>query len=321
MRRILVTGANGFIGSHMMSVLKQHAYYPLGSIRSDTARLESAVADDCVCVGEAGPNTDWGEALSDIDAVVHLAARVHVIRDVVSDQLDTYRRVNVLGTSSLAEQAIEKGVKRFVYVSSIKVNGEQTTDCPLTEDAMPAPADPYGQSKLEAELRILELARNSSMDVVIVRPPLVYGPGVGGNFRRLLELVERGFPLPLASIRNARSMVSLDNLTDFLITCLEHPRAPGETFLVSDGIDWSTPDLIRAIAKTLGVSQRLFPFPLPLLYFMGRLSGQNDIINRLCQSLVVDISKSRDYLSWKPLQSPHDALRQTVDWYLRHKHA
>lgn len=321
MKRILVTGANGFIGSFMMSTLKQNGFDPLGAIRSSDANLATCTGSDYVCVGEIGPATDWSDALTGIDAVVHLAARVHVLQDVSFDPIEAYRRVNVEGTSSLAAQAIKMGVKRFIYVSSIKVNGEQTSDCPFTEESIPEPADPYGQSKLESELLLQELTHNSTLELVIVRPPLVYGPGVGGNFRRLIELVERGFPLPLASVHNARSMVSLKNLTDFLMTCVVHPGAAGETFLVSDGVDWSTPDLIAAIAKTLGVSERLFPFSLPLLRLIGRLSGQNDAINRLCQSLVVDISRSRDYLSWKPQQSPQDAVRQTVDWFLRHKNA
>ena len=320
MKRILVTGANGFIGSYLMPALQRHSYISRGSTRSDDIQIDPQI-NDYVCVGEIGPNTDWDKALSGIHAVIHLAARVHIMRENSSDPLDAYRRVNVLGTSRLAEQAIEKGVKRFIYLSSIKVNGEQTPHSPFTEDDKPAPADPYGQSKLEAELRLKELSRHSDMEVVIVRPPLVYGPGVGGNFMRLIKLVEHGYPLPLASIRNARSMVSLQNLTDFLITCLEHPRAAGETFLVSDGIDWSTPDMIHAIAKALGVPERLFPIPVPLLQAMGRLLGQGESITRLSQSLLVDISKSRDLLGWEPQQSHSDAISQTVEDYLSQQNA
>jgi len=320
-KRVLVTGANGFIGKHLMSSLKQNGFNPVGTIRSDTTNLPPSITGDCVNVGEIGPTTQWSEALLDADIVIHLAARVHVLKENAADPLAIYRNVNVDGTSRLAEQAIESGVKRFIYVSSIKVNGEKTTDSPFTEDSMPAPADPYGQSKLEAEMLLQELTRPSEMELVIVRPPLVYGPGVGGNFKRLIDLVRSGFPLPLGSVQNARSMVSLQNLTDFFITCLEHPRAAGETFLVSDGEDWSTPDLIHAIARALGVSTRLFPLPLPLLQTMGRLLGQEQSIQRLCQSLVVDISKSRDCLGWEPQQSPEDAIRQTVEAYLSREHA
>jgi UDP-glucose 4-epimerase len=304
-----------------MSSLKQNGFNPVGTIRSNTINVPPSITGDCVCVGEIGPTTQWSEALLDADIVIHLAARVHVLKENAADPLAIYRSVNVDGTSRLAEQAIESGVTRFIYVSSIKVNGEITTDSPYTEDSMPAPVDPYGQSKLEAEMLLQELIRSSDMELVIVRPPLVYGPGVGGNFKRLIDLVKSGFPLPLGSVHNARSMVSLQNLTDFLITCLEHPRAAGQTFLVSDGEDWSTPDLINAIARALGVSKRLFPVPLPLLQTMGRLMGQEQSIQRLCQSLAVDISKSRDCLGWEPQQSSEDAIRQTVEAYLSLEHA
>jgi nucleoside-diphosphate-sugar epimerase len=181
--------------------------------------------------------------------------------------------------------------------------------------------DAYAVSKNEAEKLLLELGRGSEMEVVIVRPPLVYGPGVGGNFKRLMQFVQRGIPLPLASIHNARSMISVQNLADFLIRCLVHPKAAGETFLVADGIDWSTPELIRAIAREMNVRARLFPFPLQLLQLLARISGQAEVVKRLSDSLVVDISKAREYLDWTPPQSPEDALQETVAWYLRNRHA
>lgn len=320
MRRILVTGANGFVGAYLIPKLRNYGYECVGTVRHVDNNSKNNPAD-YISIGDIGPDTDWDEALSGIDTVVHLAARVHLLSDAAPNPLDDYRKVNVHGTEHLAEQSIRHGVRRFVYASSIKVNGEATVSRQFREDDSPAPVDPYGISKLEAEQRLREMTNNSDMDVVIIRPPLVYGPGVGGNFMRLLELVERRLPLPFASVDNARSMVSLENLTDFLMICLEHPNASGQTFMVSDGMDWSTPELIRAIGRAMGFKTPLFPFPVALFGVLGRVTGQRDAVNRLCQSLQVDISKSHRLLDWRPHQAPEDAIQQTVDWYLSHRHA
>jgi nucleoside-diphosphate-sugar epimerase len=270
-------------------------------------------------VGNIGGHTDWTDAMTGVDIVVHLAARVHVMREDASDPLEAFREVNYLGTERLAEQAAEQGIKRFVYVSSIKVNGERTEGRPFTADDTPAPTDPYALSKFEAEQRLHEIGRSRGMEVVVIRPPLVYGPGVKGNFVRLMSWIDKGIPLPLDSVSNARSMISVDNLTDFLLRCLDHPKAAGQTFLVSDGAEWSTPELIRTIARHMGVKVRLFPLPIAVLDLLGRLTGSTSAVRRLCDSLEVDISKARVLLEWEPVQSPDAAIGETAKWYIRQK--
>lgn len=315
MSRVLVTGANGFVGSQLCKILVEGGY----DVRAALRRLhpqDGLAAQERVVVDDIGPDTRWDEALSSVDCVVHLAARVHVMKEVAADPLNEFRKVNRTGTVCLAEQAAEQGVKRFVYVSSIKVNGEETIGHSFSAGDLPNPLEPYAVSKAEAETELRELSVRMGMEVVIVRPPLVYGPGVRGNFLRLMKLVERGLPLPLAMVRNSRSMVSLKNLTEFLVRCLERPRAAGETFLVSDGLDWSTPELIRCIARHMGRPTRLLPVPLWLLKLAGRITGQLGTINRLCSSLEVDISKTRELLDWSPPQSPDEGVREAVEWYL-----
>lgn len=319
--KVLVTGANGFIGSSLVPKLEAVAHVARSAVRQDSGAAQGKAVGDLVCIGNIDSSTRWDKALVGVDVVIHLAARVHVMHETTDNPLDAFRKVNVQGTLNLARQAAEAGVKRFIYVSSIKVNGDRTLEFPYTDDDIPAPVDPYAISKHEAEKTLLEFGRVSGMDVVIVRPPLVYGSAVGGNFKRLMQLIERGIPLPFASIRNARSMVSVQNLVDFLIRCLEHPKAAGEIFLVADGKDWSTPELIRSIAREMNVPAHLFSFPLSLLNPIAHMAGQGQALQRLCYSLVVDISKAREYLDWTPPQSPDDAVHETVKWYLRHKHA
>lgn len=253
--RVLVTGANGFVGSRLAGQLG----------RSDHFSLACAVRTTGTCrfgeeysIGELGPKTDWSAALRGQDVVVHLAARAHVMDDEAPDPLVEYRRVNVDGTLNLARQAIDAGVRRFVFVSSIKVNGEQTDlGQPFTSDQITAPADAYGISKLEAERGLLALGKESGMEVVIIRPPLVYGPGVKGNFATLIKLVEKGFPLPLGAISNKRTLVSLDNLVDLIQVCIDHPAAANEVFLAGDNSDLSTSELLREIGKAVGKPARL----------------------------------------------------------------
>lgn len=315
MSRILVTGANGFIGIRLCQVLVDGGYEVRAALRRDYPHDDLAAQEQAV-VGDIGPGTRWEEALQGVDRVIHLAARVHVMKEVVADPLADFREVNLKGAVRLAEEAAELGVKRFVYVSSIKVNGEETNGHPITADAPPNPLDPYAISKAEAEAKLREIGARMKMEVVIVRPPLVYGAGVRGNFLRLMKLVERGLPLPLSQLHNSRSMVSLNNMSDLLVRCVEHPGAADEIFLVSDGVDWSTPELIRSIACHLGVPVRLFPVPLSLLKLAGSMTGQSGRVNRLCDSLEVDIDKTRDLLGWTPPQSPDEGVREAVEWYL-----
>ena len=316
--RVLVTGASGFIGNRLCQVLLDSGYTVRAAVRRSSQHLGLAAVEH-VIVGDIGSDSRWDESLQHVDYVVHLAARVHVMKESLRDPLTEYREVNTAATAHLARQAAGQGVKRFIYVSSIKVNGEATAGRPFFADDMPDPQDPYGVSKAEAEQQLRDISEQVNMEVVIVRPPLVYGSGVGGNFLRLMQLVERGVPLPLASIHNARSMVSLNNMVDLLVRCLEHPGAANETFLAADGMDWSTPALLRCIAQYMGVSVRLFPLSPAFLRLAGRVSGQLGAVNRLCGSLELNINKTRELLDWVPPQQPHEAVRQAVDAYLGDK--
>ena len=255
--------------------------------------------------GELSPVRDWSDDLQGVDVVIHLAARVHVMRDTAADPLDEYRRVNVDGTVRLASSAAAAGVRRFVYVSTLKVNGEAGR---FTESNQPAPTDPYAQSKLEAEIALRRIASEGRLEVVIIRPPLVYGPGVQANFRLLMRAITRGIPLPLGSIRNLRSLIGIDNLVDFIITCVAHPAAANETFLVADGEDLSTPDLVRRLARAMGRPARLFPIPPSVLRLGASLCGRQHVVDRLLESLQADISKARTRLSWSPPVSVDEAL-------------
>lgn len=324
MKRILVTGASGFIGRQLCLVLARSGYAVRGAVRS-IARTVMEVGsedilrktfNDVVEVGEIGPDTDWSEALQDVEAVVHLAGRAHVMKETVADPLALYRMVNVQGTRQLAKAATDAGIRRFVYISSVKVNGECSVLRPFREDDTPAPEDAYGISKYEAEEELLKRARPAALESVIVRAPLVYGPCVRGNFLRLLHCVRRGIPMPLASIRNQRSYVYVGNLVDALIRCVESPRASGETFLISDGEDLSTPELIRRISRAMGQPARLLPCAEWLLKAAAGLIGKGDVITRLCSSLTVDSSKARQLLGWKPPFSLTEGLQSTVNWFL-----
>lgn len=249
-----------------------------------------------------------------VGALVHCAARVHVMQDDAADPLEAYRLVNVEGTLNLARQAATAGVRRFVFVSSIKVNGEASlSGQPFTADDVPTPLDPYGVSKLEAEQGLRELEAQTGMDVVIVRPPLVYGPGVRANFASMMRWVARGVPLPLGAIHNFRSMVALDNLVDLLVTCLKHPAAAGQTFLASDGEDVSTPELLRRSAQAMGKTAFLLPVPTFLLESGAALLGKRDVAQRLCGSLQVDIEKTRRLLGWKPPLTLNQGLKKAVE--------
>lgn len=314
MKRLLVTGANGFVGRALCAESLRRGYAVCAALRhvEDNARLALEEVE-IIAVGTVNAATDWGNALAGCEAVVHLAARVHVMRDEASDPLTEFRAVNVEGTLNLARQAAKAGVRRFIYLSSIKVNGEQTLPGqPFTEQDEPAPLDHYGISKYEAEEGLRKLAQQTRMEVVIIRPSLVYGPGVKANFLNMMRWLHKGVPLPFGSIHNHRSLVALDNLLDLIGVCLEHPAAANQIFLVSDGEDLSTTTLLRRMADALGRPVCLMPMPAFLLEAGAALLGRRDMAQRLCGSLQVDISKARTLLGWSPPISVDEGLRRTA---------
>ena len=306
--KVLVTGAAGFIG--------QRLCYALCVGRDAIVKTVRNASSECdVVIGSIGPETDWHSALSSgPEAVVHLAARVHVMNDKSSDPLAEFRRVNVEGTANLARQAAAAGVRRFVFLSSIKVNGEFTQpDQPFTADDLPAPEDPYGISKHEAEQLLRQIAANTGMEVVIIRPPLVYGPGVKANFQSMMRWLVRGVPLPLGAVtRNRRSLLALDNLVDLIVTCLKHPAAANQTFLVSDGEDLSTAELLKRMGTALDHPARLFSMPPALLKLGATLLNKPSIYQRLCGSLQLDITKTRQLLGWTPPVSVDEGLKRAL---------
>ena len=309
---ILVTGANGFIGKATCAALRQagHAVTPI-------VRRPNSLAGEQI-IGDIGGQTDWCTTLTGMDGVVHLAARVHLMRDTAADPLAQYRAANVEGTLHLARQAAAAGVRRFVFVSSIKVNGAERAK-PYTEADAPQPADDYARSKWEAEQGLWKIATQTRLEVVILRPPLVYGPGVRANFLALLRAVARGMPLPLGAIHNQRSLVYVGNLTDAIIHCLEHPAAVGKTFLVSDGEGVSTPELVRRIAAALGRPARLLPVPSLLLRMLATLTKKSALARRLMDSLTLDNTAIRHTLNWSPPFTLDEGLSKTAAWYLSQK--
>ena len=302
---LLVTGATGFVASALRAELARRgiAYRP----------ASRAPAPGQVAVGEVDGTTDWSAALRGVDAVIHLAARVHVMAPGAAQDDEAFRRVNVAGTLNLARQAARAGVRRFIFLSSIKVNGE-TTDGrpPFSADEPPDPRDAYARSKLEAERALLALAAEGALEVVVIRPPLVYGPGVKANFAAMMRWVERGVPLPLGAVTNRRSLVYAGNLADLLILATVHPAAANQVFLASDGQDLSTAELLRALAQAMGKPPRLFSVPPPLLAAAARIAGQRAIAERLLGSLTVDIGKTRTRLAWTPPFTVAAGLSATV---------
>jgi UDP-glucose 4-epimerase len=313
--RILVTGATGFVGTALCSRLAVQGDEVVAAARRPGANGarpgDTPGAVVWANVGEVGRDTDWRDALTGVEAVVHLAARVHVMKETASDALTAFRRVNVEGTLRLAQDAAAAGVRRFVFVSTIKVNGEGR-DAPYRETDVPAPEDAYAVSKWEAEQGLQRIAQETGLEVVILRPPLVYGPGVKANFMRLMQIVQSGWPLPLGAIRNRRSLLYLGNFVDAIRLCVEHPAAAGRTFLVDDGEPVSTPDLIRAVAQAMGRPARLLAVPVGLLDFVGALLGRRAAVARLTGSLWVDSSAIRSRLGWSPPYTLRQGLDATV---------
>ena len=309
---ILVTGGTGFVGSRLLKRLFEDGYKTRASVRSPLSVLPEGIQS--ILIDGMTASTDWSSALKGVQAVIHCASRVHVISDDAPENLQLFRRVNVDGTLNLATQAARSGVRRFVFVSSIKVNGEVTQPGhPFTADDAVAPSDPYGLSKLEAETGLREIEAQSSMEVVIVRPPLVYGPGVKANFASMMSWVASGIPLPLRSVYNYRSLVAVDNLIDLLVTCLKHPAAAGHIFLVSDGEDVSTTELLWQTAKAMNKKVLLFPVPFFVLEFGAALLGKREVAQRLLCSLQVDIKKTSVLLGWNPPLTLVEGLKKAVE--------
>lgn len=310
---LLLTGATGFVGQRLAKRIQQSPELVLTCAIRREIEAE-ALPGHLVQVAGLDANTDWTSALHAQQVVVHTAARVHIMKDEVADPLVAYRQVNVAGTLNLARQAAAAGVQRFIFISSIKVNGEQTyVNQPFTAQDTLAPEDAYAQSKYEAELALQQLAVTTGMQVVIIRSPLVYGPGVKGNFANMLKLLATGLPLPLGATNNKRSMVALDNLVDLIITCIDHPAAVNQVFLVSDGEDLSTTELLRRLAKVMGKPARLLPVPPGALSLAAVILRKPSLAQRLLGSLQVDTTKTQQLLGWKPPLSVDEGLKRCFE--------
>lgn len=314
MKRVLITGAQGFVGQNLFFALRKFGYHVQGTARAVNDD-NSWNPGDLVFLGDIGEGTDWSEVLDSIDVVIHLAGRAHILRETAKDPQSEFRRINVLGTKALTKAVVNAQVRRLIFISSVGVNGNLTRGIPFSEVNRPKPHNAYAVSKLEAEKTLHETAQETGLEVIILRPPLVYGPRVGANFLRLLRLVQKGIPLPLGLIENNRSLLYVGNLVDAIITCLEHPAAAGQTYLVSDGEDVSTPELIKRIANALQRPARLLPVPPAVLRFAGRLTGKSAEVERLLDSLVIDSSKIRRELDWKPPYTMEQGLAETARWF------
>ncbi|MDG3086943.1 SDR family oxidoreductase [Vibrio hannami] len=318
--KVLITGSTGFVGKEVAAVAASKHWHCILNKRADSKGALTERVNGNVVHKNVSSDENWKGCFDGVDCIIHCAARVHQMKESDTDALSAYKEVNTLGTLNLARQAAEAGVKRFVFLSSIKVNGELTQPGEsFRVDVERLPEDPYGLSKFEAEQGLKELSNSSDMEVVIIRLPLVYGPGVKANFLSMIRWVEKGIPLPLRSINNRRSMVFLDNLVDLIIKCSEHPNAANKTFLVSDDNDVSLSSLLAMIAKSLGQKNMMFPFPGSLLKLATTLVGKPDIGTRLCGNLQLDISKTKSELDWLPPYSVEQGIQKTVDDYLKNK--
>jgi UDP-glucose 4-epimerase len=309
---ILLTGGTGFLGGALLTALVNENVRGLGR------QKPSALSAPFFYQSEINADTDFSVAVKDTKVIIHCAARVHIMDDNSSSPLEDFREVNTYGTLNLAQQAADAGVKRFIFISSIKVNGESTElGLPFKPDDAFIPMDPYGLSKYEAEIGLRKIAEKTGMEVVIIRPPLVYGPGVKANFASMMKWVNKGIPLPLGGItENKRSLVSIDNLVDLIVTCIEHPNAANQKFLVSDDDDVSTTQLLANMAIILNVSNRLIPIPSKWFTMIAKLIGKPAISQRLCGSLQVDISKTKELLNWKPPYSSAESMKKTANAFL-----
>ena len=309
--KVLVTGANGFVGRALCESLSRRGcgYRPV--VR---ARRELICGRHPYVVGNIGAHTHWSSALDGVSEVVHLASRVHVMKESGGNVAALYREANTLGTLRLAQQAATAGVKRFVFVSSVKVNGEERDEA-YSEEDQTNPTGPYATSKRDAELGLWEIADRSGMEVVVIRPPLVYGPGVKANFLSMMRWLYRRVPLPFGAIKNKRSLVAIGNLVDFIATCVDHPAAANETFMISDGEDLSTAELLVRLASALEVKARLIDVPVPVLSLGATMLGQGELLRRLCGSLRVDSTKANRLLQWSPPLTVDEGLKAAADHY------
>ena len=304
---VLITGANGFIGNRLLLSLINQGVNAVGAVRDLNVSTPNFIQSPSLSV-----DADWRELLVNKDVVIHLAGRAHVLKETIDNPLALFREVNVDGTIKLAKQAIQAGVKRFVFISSIGVNGNSTTTTPFSAEDEPNPVEPYALSKYEAEQALRKLSFESGMELVIIRPPLVYGADAPGNFGKLINLVCKGYPLPLGAVNNKRSFVSVNNLISLITTCINHPNAANQLFLVSDDEDISTTDLLSRVNKILKIRSRLVPVPVFLLYLIAQIVGKKDVINKLCCSLQVNIGKTKSLLDWVPSESVEQGLCQVV---------
>lgn len=320
--RVLVTGASGFVGRVLINTLIENQKCLVrAAVRGSCAKKHDSSLD-VVTIDDLDEYTDWEEALAGCDVVIHMAARVHVMKEQANDALNQYRLVNVAGTLNLAEQAARLGVKRFIFLSSIKVNGEKSLpNTPFKPDAQLKPEGPYAISKYEAEQGLIALAERTGMDTVIIRPPLVYGPYVKGNFQRMMNWLKKGYPLPLGAVNNKRSFVSVFNLVDLIFTCIDHPKAANQVFLISDGEDVSTTELLKKISTVLGVPLRTLPIPMWLLNSVAILIGRKKMLQSLCGNLQVDMSKTQALLGWNPLVEMQDALLEIAHSPQKNSHS
>ncbi|MFA0056422.1 UDP-glucose 4-epimerase family protein [Vibrio echinoideorum] len=311
--KILVTGSTGFVGSRVAELARDRDWAVIPVMRKQIEPLTNSLI-----VPSIGASTDWSGAFEGVDCVVHCAARVHQMNESEQDVLAAYRDINTLATLNLAKQAAEAGVKRFVFVSSIKVNGEfSEPNLPFEPNLKNIPQDPYGLSKYEAEVELAKLSKDTGLEVVIIRPPLVYGPGVKANFLSMMRLIDKGIPLPFGAIKNQRSLVYLDNLSDLILMGCEHPLAPGHTFLASDDHDVSTTQLMQTIAHAMGKSPRLIPIPMAWIQAGASALKKKHIAQRVCGNLQVEIGLTKEILGWKPPVSFEQGIKRTVEAYLK----